>query len=51
MLGLVYYLAVVPTGVLMRAFGYDALKRTRDPDAASYWIPRGPDRGSMKQQF
>jgi hypothetical protein len=51
---IVFYLAVVPTGLLMRASGKDLLRRRRDPAAGSYWIPRvppGPAPESMKQQF
>jgi hypothetical protein len=50
-LALVFYLAVVPTGVLMRLFGHDPMRRTRAPDAPSYWLPRSPDKGSMSRQF
>ena len=51
---LVFYLAVVPTGLVMRACGKDPLRRKRMPDAASYWIPRvppGPAPDTMTQQF
>jgi hypothetical protein len=50
-LALVFYLAVVPTGLLMRTFGYDPLRRQRIPGAASYWLPRSSDESSMSRQF
>jgi hypothetical protein len=53
-LAILFYLAVVPTGLLMRAFGQDPLRLRRDPAAASYWLPReppGPPPDSMKNQF
>ena len=51
MLALVFYLAIVPTGLLMRAFGRDPLRRARDPGATSYWRPREPVQSSMTRQF
>ena len=53
-MAVVFYTAVLPTGLLMRAFGRDPLRRKRDPAATSYWIPRvppGPSPESMTQQF
>ena len=53
-MGVVYYLAVVPMGLLLKARGKDLLRLKRDPNAESYWIvrdPPGPAPGSMKQQF
>ena len=40
LLGLVFYLVVLPIGLLLRLSGYDALSRRLDPDATSYWIRR-----------
>ena len=53
LLALVFYVVVVPTGLLMRIAGRDPLRRTRDSKAASYWLPRTPaaPSSSMKQQF
>ena len=40
----VFFLVVItPVGLLVRAFGHDALARRRKPDGASYWRPRDPD--------
>ena len=53
-MGLLFYLVVTPTGLIMRAFGKDLLHLKRDPDAASYWIertPPGPAPGGMPRQF
>ena len=52
-MGLLYYGAVVPMGLLLRATGKDLLRLKRS-EASSYWIlrePRGPAAGSMKNQF
>ena len=53
-LGLIFFLTVVPTGFVMRLMGRDLLRVKRDDDATSYWItrsPPGPDSKSMTAQF
>jgi hypothetical protein len=53
-IGVVYYLALVPTSLLMRVFGKLPLQRKYDPEVSSYWIvrePPGPDPKSMNDQF
>ena len=53
-MGLLFYLVVTPTGLIMRALGKDLLRLKRDPDAASYWIertPPGPSPDGMPRQF
>ena len=53
-MSLVYYLSVVPTGLIMRALGRDLLRLKIDRDADTYWIPRqppGPAPETMKDQF
>jgi hypothetical protein len=50
----VFFLVVAPTGLIMRAFGKDLLRRKMGPDLPTYWQPRDADRdrmGSMKDQF
>ncbi len=37
-LAAVYFLVFAPMGLVMRALGYDPLKRAFDPRTASYWI-------------
>ena len=48
---LVYFVTVVPTGLIMRVLGKDLLKHRIDKDAKSYWIERKEPMGSMKNQF
>lgn len=51
---LIYALAIVPTGLIMRLMGKDPLRLSVDPEASSYWIrrePPGPDPQTMTQQF
>lgn len=53
-MGLMFFGAVLPTGLAMRALGKDLLRLKRRPEAASYWIerrPPGPAPESMKDQF
>jgi hypothetical protein len=50
----VYCVAVVPTGLLLRVLGKDPLKLRADPKATSYWIQRTPPGRAdeqMKRQF
>jgi hypothetical protein len=54
MMAVVFFGAVLPTGLVMRALGKDLLRLKRQPDADSYWIerrPPGPAPKSMKDQF
>ena len=51
---LVYCVAIVPIGLLLRALGKDPLRLRMDPGATSYWIPRRPPGRAdeqMKRQF
>ena len=43
-LGTLFYLIIAPTGLLMRAFGKDPLKRHFEPGATTYWVDAGPPR-------
>jgi hypothetical protein len=53
-MGVVFYGAVLPTGLVMRAMGRDLLRLKPQPKAESYWIvrtPPGPAPETMKDQF
>jgi len=53
-MGLLFYAAVWPTGLVMRALGKDLLRLRREPERGSYWIarhPPGPEPETMKDQF
>ena len=47
----VYFVTVLPTGLIMRLLGKDLLKQKLDKNAKSYWIERKEPMGSMKNQF
>lgn len=53
-LGIVFYVAVLPTGFILRLLGRDPLRLHFDPKAESYWIkrdPPGPAAESLNNQF
>ncbi len=53
-LAVLFYGCVTPVGLSMRLSGKDPLRRTYEPEAASYWIrrtPPGPAPQSFKEQF
>lgn len=53
-MAIIFYVAVLPTGLVMRALGKDLLRLRFDPEAKSYWIrrdPPGPAPDSLKHQF
>ena len=53
-MGVLFFVVLTPTALLMRAFGKDPLRLARDPAAPTYWIPReppGPAAGSLRNQF
>lgn len=53
-MGLVFFLAVTPTALIMRAAGKDPLRRKIDRSAKTYWIhrePPGPPPDTMTNQF
>ncbi|MGQ0584526.1 MAG: SxtJ family membrane protein [Reyranella sp.] len=53
-LGLLFFVTIMPIGLVMRAFGKDFLRLRLDGNAKSYWIdrtPPGPPPQSMRNQF
>ena len=51
---IVFCLAVIPTGLLIRLRGKDLLRLRLEPDAKTYWIERDPPGRAdqqMKKQF
>jgi len=43
-LGLLYFGLFAPVALVFRLVGRDPMKRSRDPEAASYWTPARPAR-------
>jgi hypothetical protein len=50
-MSLVFFLTVLPTGIIMRLLGKDLLNRRIDRSAPSYWVKREDPVGSMRNQF
>ena len=53
-MGLIFYLTVLPTGIVMRLLGKDVLNLKWDSEADTYWVkrdPPGPSSESIKNQF
>lgn len=53
-MGILFFVTVTPTGLIMRARGKDLLRQKLDPDAETYWIEVDPEQAaltSMKKQF
>jgi Saxitoxin biosynthesis operon protein SxtJ len=53
-MGLMFFAVFTPMGVVMRMFGWDAMKRAWDPALKSYWVrrdPPGPAEDSFKDLF
>lgn len=43
LLGAIFFLVLMPIGLIMRLCGRDPIQRRFDPEAQSYWVPRNPD--------
>jgi len=53
-LGIMFFIVVTPTGLLMRIAGKDPLRLKRDSAVSTYWIerdPPGPRPDSFRDQF
>lgn len=53
-MGLLFYVAVTPTAIVMRLLGHDPLRLRHNAELSSYWIerkPSGPKRDSFKKQY
>ena len=50
-MGIVFFLVVTPTGIILRIMGKDLLNKKYDEKKKTYWINRSEKIGSMKKQF
>jgi hypothetical protein len=52
-MGTLFYLLITPVGIFFKITGRDTMKRSFEPEAASYWIPveRQRSRESYFKQF
>jgi len=50
-MGIVFFLVVTPTSIIMRLLGKDLLKMSKVKNTSTYWIKRGKQQSTMKKQF
>ena len=50
-MGMIFFLTVTPTGMIMRLLGKDILNQKINKTIKSYWIKRKENLTSMKNQF
>ena len=50
-MGIVFFLVITPTGLIMKMIGKDLLNNKYNNKIKSYWINRNKLKSSMKQQF
>lgn len=53
-IGIIFFLVVLPIGLVLKLFKYDPLKLKFDKNKKSYWItrdPPGPAPSTQKNQF
>ena len=50
-IGIVFFLVVTPTSIIMRLLGKDLLKTNKIKSASTYWIKRDKQHSRMKKQF
>jgi hypothetical protein len=51
-MGLLFYVTIMPIGLIMRLFGKDVLSLRIDKNRPSYWVHREPlESNSMRNQF
>jgi hypothetical protein len=53
LMGIVFWVAVFPTGLILKALGKDPMHRKLEPDAQTYWKVREtqPSKESFNDQF
>ena len=50
-MGIIFFLVIAPTGLVMKLMGKDLLDKKYDNKKKSYWINRTKTKNTMKQQF
>ena len=50
-MGIVFFVVITPTGLIMKIIGKDLLNNKYNNKIKSYWINRGKLKSTMKQQF
>ena len=50
-MGIIFYLTVTPTGIIMRLLRKDLLKKKLEIKEKTYWVKKNKYSGSLKNQF
>lgn len=50
-MGIIFFLVVTPTGLIMKMLGKDLLRNKFQINNKSYWIKKEKNKSSMKKQF
>ena len=50
-MGVVFFLVVTPTGIIVRILGKDLLKTNKNKNIPTYWINRDKKNSTMRKQF
>lgn len=51
LLTFIFFVVILPTGLLMRLFGKDPMDRKIDPNAPTYWIQREPQEEQTIERY
>ena len=50
-MGIIFFLVVTPTGLVVRVMGKDLLRLKKNKDKKTYWVHKDDYKTSMKKQF
>ena len=50
-MGIIFFLVVTPTGLIMKMLGKDLLRNKFEKEEKSYWIKKEKIKSTMRQQF
>ena len=50
-MGIVFFIVVTPTGIIMRFLGKDLLRVNKNKTISTYWIKCDKQKSTMKKQF
>ena len=50
-MGIIFFLVVTPTGLVVRVMGKDLLRLKKNKDKKTYWVNKDDYKTSMKKQF
>jgi len=51
LLTIIFFIVLLPTGIIMRVLGKDPMERRRDPDATTYWKQKEPEADTSIERY